>query len=724
MTHPFTVVYIATMKLLLALTAIFSVAEQGELPVHMELRANVLVFSRLVQVPTLDFESTGSFYDLANINSVHVDPQYADWVNQEGETLIPPTLLAFGETFAQDLSTAIGRNVSAEKSENTGNSIYLTIDSDGNYTDAAGRRTSEGYSLNVTESGIIVSGASSLGAWWGTRTILQAAALNNGSVPIGTGIDAPGWGHRGIMMDVGRKYYPAPFLVEMCSYLSYFKQNVLHLHLSDNLVKVDPALYNDTVYSAFRLDIPGSELEGLNKRKNESYSHDVFEDLQVKCAARGVTIVPEIEAPGHALVITQWKPEIALGGDQSYLDLDNPETLPAVQSIWNAALPWIHSKTVHLGADEYSSDHIDKYNEFVTKLSAHIQEVSGKSSRIWGTFPPKANYTNIPTDVTVQHWAAFADNALFDYIKNNYSVVNSDDGFYIVNKYSGSYPQVLNFDRVFHGNPADKSQFAPYIFDGANATNNAAPSEPGVIGHEAAIWNDFGPAATVVSEAYAALRRGLPALGDKQWGGDITEDEYNAIFEILHSSIPGQNLDLAIASQSETILHYDFGSLDGDCIKDQSGNEYHAKNHGCKIENASMIFDGNCYLSTPLDIKGQNYTLAFQVQVEGNATFGCLFSNDVYALTTQNGAITFFAEGTPYPLNYTLTEGAWTYLELSGQGGHTYLKVDNGTQYEFTTTFDVSGTGTETKEIAIPLPLSEIGKGFEGSMRDIVLSSP
>jgi hypothetical protein len=55
--------------------------------------------------------------------------------------------------------------------------------------------------------------------------------------------------------------------------------------------------------------------------------------------------------------------------------------------------------------------------------------------------------------------------------------------------------------------------------------------------------------------------------------------------------------------------------------------------------------------------------------------------------------------------------------------GHTYLKVDNGTQYEFTTTFDVSGTGIKTRQIAIPLPLSQIGKGFYGSMKDIVLTT-
>jgi hypothetical protein len=123
-----------------------------------------------------------------------------------------------------------------------------------------------------------------------------------------------------------------------------------------------------------------------------------------------------------------------------------------------------------------------------------------------------------------------------------------------------------------------------------------------------------------------------------------------------------------------------------------------------------------------LNIKGQDYKLAFQVQAQSPST-GALFSNDVYSLNAQEGVITFVAEGSSYPVEYTLPEGVWTYLELTGQDGHTYLRVDNGTQYEFTTTFDVSGTGTQTKQIAIPLPLSEIGKGFQGSMKDIVLSN-
>ncbi len=58
------------------------------------------------------------------------------------------------------------------------NSIFITLDSSTKFQDVAGRNTSEGYKLSVTNDGITIAGASPLGAWWGTRSVLQAAVLN------------------------------------------------------------------------------------------------------------------------------------------------------------------------------------------------------------------------------------------------------------------------------------------------------------------------------------------------------------------------------------------------------------------------------------------------------------------------------------------------------------------------------------------------------------------
>lgn len=111
-----------------------------------------------------------------------------------------------------------------------------------------------------------------------------------------------------LQLDCGRHYYPPEFIIEMCSYLSFFKQNTLHMHLSDSS-NLNPDLSYERkleFYSAFRLNSPGSDVAGLSKRPNESYYESDFENIQQQCAQRGVTILPEIEAPGHALPITQW----------------------------------------------------------------------------------------------------------------------------------------------------------------------------------------------------------------------------------------------------------------------------------------------------------------------------------------------------------------------------------------------------------------------------------
>lgn len=65
---------------------------------------------------------------------------------------------------------------------------------------AAGKKTSEGYFLSVARAGITIAGASPLGAWWGTRSVLQQAVLNDKKIKFGAGVDAAGWSERGMMV--------------------------------------------------------------------------------------------------------------------------------------------------------------------------------------------------------------------------------------------------------------------------------------------------------------------------------------------------------------------------------------------------------------------------------------------------------------------------------------------------------------------------------------------
>ncbi|KAF6806339.1 glycosyl hydrolase family 20 [Colletotrichum sojae] len=677
-------------------------------------------------LPTVPYLATGGSLPSASLKKIIVHADFATAVDERGQTLIPPTLQAFAETFASDMAIALGRTIPVETGAGAEEgAVFLTLGDAADFTDAAGRETSEGYALNVTVDGILISGASPLGAWWGTRTVMQQLALG-GEVPLGYGVDSPGWGTRGMMLDVARHYYPPEFIVGMCAYMSYFKQNTFQLHLSDNLWN-NVAIYSRermlSLYSAFRLLSDDPAVEGLNKRANESYTRDVFDDIQSKCAARGVTILPEIEAPGHALVITQWKPELGLSPDLSLLNISHPDTIPTMQTIWETFLPWFHTKTVSIGADEYVDPTLSEealvgeYTRFVDSMNDYITSTSGKHVRIWGTFSPSSG-GDVNKSVSIQHWANFEANPLWDFVNNGYEVLNSGDYIYTVGKWSEWYGHELSLDFIFHGNP-DGSAFAPNIFDRVNATNNAARDSPALLGHIAPQWNDFGPNATTVTEAYYQWRDGLPALADKQWGGEVSEGDYGTLFAVLQPSVPGQNLDRRIPSEGPTIVEYDFKQgrgRNGTAVEDLSRNGYHATTT-CAMGEEGAILTPSCSIKTPLTQKGRDYTLSFSIKPTSESK-GAIFSGGDSGLWFGNGtvdSVMLFSGESTYALNYTFPVGSWTNASLIGQGRQTFLDVGDGEPKEFLTIMGWQGYRYVWAPMAVEAPLATVGgSGFEG----------
>lgn len=675
---------------------------------------------------------TDGSFDLSGIRTIVVDAQYASSVDDSMATLIPPTLYEFAQTFAEDLGTIFNIDATVTNGTNspTG-SIFLTLGDASTYLNASGDPSSEGYSLYVTSGSITITGASPLGTWWGTRTVIQQATLNNGSVPLGSGTDTPGWATRGMMLDGARHFYPKEFITELCSYMSFFKQNTFHLHLSDNLYN-NVAIYSEErsldLYARFRLWSDSEAVSGLNKYKNESYTREEFDEIQSTCAARGVTIIPEIEAPGHALVIVQWKPELGYSSDLSLLNISHPETIPTMKTIWGEFLPWFHTKVVSIGADEYTGPSTD-YNTFVNEMASYIGGESGKFIRIWGTFPPVYNetYNNIYQNVSVQHWEYFEDNPYYDYILNNYSVVNSNDDYYIVNKWApaGGYLNHINLTKTFYGTPPDRTYWRPYVFDQSNATNNPPEADSLVLGSIVPMWNDYGANTSVYSEAYYAWRDGIPALADKQWGGNLSEADFGSIFETLHPAIPGQNLDRAIPSDGEVIFNY---TLAGNAsFADASPNSFTVE-IDCPSSGSLISLSPSCSVVTPLSSKGRNYTLTLSeltissLDLPDNATL--LTGGDSTLLLTPN--ITFFSGGNYFRLNTSLPLNETVDLSIIARGNRTYASLNSGPEEEFLTKIGYNGLSFHWAEIAFEAPLSKIGgegSGWSGTLGGFSLTS-
>lgn len=693
---------------------------------------------------------------MSKIQAIVVDSQYASAVDNSMDTLIPPTLFEFATTFAQDLSSIFSVNATVTNGSSSStlpDSIFLTLGDAHAYLNASGDASSEGYTLSVTATGITITGASPLGAWWATRTVLQQATLHaGGALPLGSGTDTPGWATRGMMLDAGRHFYPAAFLGELCAYMSFFKQNTLHLHLSDNLYN-NVAIYSRerslSLYARFRLWSDAAALAGLNKHRNESYTRDEFDGVQAACAARGVTVIPEIEAPGHALVIVQWKPELGFSSDLSLLNISHPDTIPTMEAIWGEFLPWFHTKTVSIGADEYTGPATD-YNAFVNAMASYIGATSGKAIRIWGTFPPvyNATYENIYQNVSVQHWEYFEDNPYTDYILHNYSVVNSNDDFYIVNKWAppGGYLNTINLIKTFHGTPPDATSWRPYVFDQSNATDNPPASSPFVLGSIVPLWNDYGANASVYSEAYYAWRSGIPALADKQWGGNLSSVEFASVFETLHAAVPAQNLDRAIPSVSDVIFNYttttnlasDSAANGSTSSSSSSFADTSPNGFGVETDCASVLsllqLTPACSVTTPHASKGRNYTLTLAsltisaLTAPTNATL--LTGTDSALLLTPN--ITFFAGGNYFRLNSTVPLNETVDLSIIARGNQTFASVTSATrgtlvdEEEFLAQMGINGLYFHWAEIAFEAPIQTIGgegSGWSGSLGGFSLTS-
>lgn len=88
-------------------------------------------------------------------------------------------------------------------------SVFLTLSDMPKYHYSSGEVSAEGYRLEVSPLGVTIRGASPLGVWWGTRSLLQLAILHNGQLPLGVSTDSPIWKVRGMMLDAARKYYPS-----------------------------------------------------------------------------------------------------------------------------------------------------------------------------------------------------------------------------------------------------------------------------------------------------------------------------------------------------------------------------------------------------------------------------------------------------------------------------------------------------------------------------------
>ena len=251
----------------------------------------------------------------------------------------------------------------------------------------------ESYLLEVTPDGATVSAGDAAGLFYGAMTLLQlAAAADAGAVtlPAVRIEDAPRFGWRGFMMDPSRHFWTVEQVKQVIDAMALHKLNTLHWHLTDDQgwrveIKQYPKL---TEIGGCRVPAGDGGIEpstGKPRQYCGFYTQDQVRDIVAYAAARHITVVPEINQPGHATAAIAAYPE--LGSTDRKLvpssewgvfpNLFNTEesTIAFLEDVIGELIPLFPGTYFHVGGDEAVKDQW----EASPRVQERMREVGAKT---------------------------------------------------------------------------------------------------------------------------------------------------------------------------------------------------------------------------------------------------------------------------------------------------------------------------------------------------------
>jgi hexosaminidase len=230
--------------------------------------------------------------------------------------------------------------------------------------------TSEMYSLNINDHGIRISANGKTGLFYGIQTfsqLLLSSEINqNGiSLPFVHIEDSPRYNYRALMLDPARHFLPIEGLKKYIDVMSMYKFNHLHLHLSDDQgwrieIEKYPLL---TKIGSYR-----SETEGNGQPHTGYYTKDELKQLVQYAMKRGITIIPEIDIPGHNLAAVASYPNLTCfeggqkvmtvpGVSKELLCAGNEQVFEFLDVVFGELSEVFPAQKVHIGGDEAPLDH-------------------------------------------------------------------------------------------------------------------------------------------------------------------------------------------------------------------------------------------------------------------------------------------------------------------------------------------------------------------------------
>ncbi|MFT3703934.1 MAG: family 20 glycosylhydrolase [Agriterribacter sp.] len=393
----------------------------------------------------------------------------------------------------------------------------------------------ESYQLIIHPGYVQIIAADIKGAIHGMETLLQVQQLqpDKTKLPCGEIKDEPRFTYRGLMLDVSRNFYTVRTVEKMIDMMALYKLNTLHLHLTDAAgwrieIKKYPQL---TSNAAWRLHQEWKDwwfgprlytTEGSVNAYGGYYTQDEAKQLVKYAADRGITIIPEIEMPGHSDEVTAIFPSLSCSGKpytQGEVCLGNDSTFVFLENVLKEIINIFPSTYIHIGGDEASkeawekctkcqarikNEHLKDEHELQSYgirrmekfLTAHNRRLLGWDEILEGGLAPGAN---------VMSWRG--ENGGIEAAKAGHDVIMTPGGYCYFDGYQAN---PVTQPEAFGG-------FLPiskvYSYDPVPAVLNTTEAKH-ILGVQANVWTEYIP--TVEHLEYMIFPR-LLALSEAGW---------------------------------------------------------------------------------------------------------------------------------------------------------------------------------------------------------------
>lgn len=476
------------------------------IPLHLFAPDNFLTNQAPAVAPALrEWHGSSGSFALNPDSHIILDPAYA---NQ---------LQTTARVFQQDLRAEINTSLPIAVSSNLGaGNFFLTLKT---LDSGIG---SEGYLLNI-DSSVTINARTTIGAFYGTRTVLQIlrAASDHASMPKGYARDYPEYQERGFMLDVGRKFVPLSTLEDYVKLMSWYKFNDFQIHFNDNALSAGNQSDWQHQYAAFRLNSPA--FPGL-AAADGSYTEQQIKELEQVASEYAVTITPEIDTPAHALALTQYHPSLAdPKSSKEYLNLADQATYTFVNSLWNTFLPWFSASQVNMGMDEYDINDADNYRKYINYYDNFLKQ-QGKTARMWGSLSEMQSNVKVNTDIVLEDWDNTWANSV-DMAKLGFKIINANDNMLYIIPHANYFHDFLDTRTLY-------DKWEPYIFNLNIPSLNLQPGDPHILGGTFAVWNDKYNEVSV-NDITIRIEPAMPVLGEKMWTGPTPDTSYDQFEQMV-----------------------------------------------------------------------------------------------------------------------------------------------------------------------------------------------